>query len=197
MSTLEEAWGPLDRNERERFASRADGSYRRFSNVPEVNGAGAMQGQVQGQVQGQAQQQAQQPQRVYPSRIEQAHRQCATADPQCPQRAWVDPTPRPSGDTRVYVVQPDREREPVFDCAKTFEHVLRCESCSKQLGKYCAAIYAEREQKLQALQATKPAVTTGDWSWLILLVVIVLGFIWLRSSLVAKPTIVRQIGFPQ
>lgn len=193
MSTLEEAWGPLDRNERERFASRADGSYRRFSNVPEVNGAGAMQGQVQGQ----AQQQAQQPQRVYPSRIEQAHRQCATADPQCPQRAWVDPTPRPSGDTRVYVVQPDREREPVFDCAKTFEHVLRCESCSKQLGKYCAAIYAEREQKLQALQATKPAVTTGDWSWLILLVVIVLGFIWLRSSLVAKPTIVRQIGFPQ
>lgn len=187
MSTLEEAWGPLDRDERERFASRADGSYRRFSSVPEVNGARATQGQAH----------PQQVQRVYPSRIEQAPRQCATADAQCPQRAWVDPAPRPAGDTRVYVVQPDREREPVFDCAKTFEHVLRCESCSKQLGKYCAAIYAEREQKLQALQANKPAVPTSDWSWLILLVVIVLGFIWLRSSLTARPTIVRQIGFPQ
>lgn len=90
--------------------------------------------------------------------------------------------------------------EKQVNCGDALEHVLGCAQCSKQLGRYCASLYKEREERKAKQKAEN--VTVFDrvqeffqqWGWLVVFIALILGLVWVKSSTGSK-VVMREIGF--
>jgi hypothetical protein len=192
MCSLEDAWGPMNAQQRQQFAAAPNKSLSSYGEQVAQDAKDHWQANDVRWYKGGPPK----------TKASFGHYGCAggfselETPPQ--QQALVPMKPEKERKTEVIVIQqpPPPQTPPTpqdTDCLDAFEHVMHCSRCSRRLGRYCATLYDQKKQvAAKQQQQTQP----NWWQWILIVVgIAVLAAFLVRLFQPSRPYIVRQIGF--